>query len=325
MQHGLAATRRERLEAALSRLALAPPQTLLLEGGTEKERLAMAMFWAMTANCPEAVAKRASGQAAAPCRECSTCRQIEANENLDLLIFDGRIPNRQDEESPGPIRALRMENMRELKSLSATAPHGQGKRVAIFQGMSQTREEALNSLLKTLEDPAPHTMFVLLAPQRQQLLPTLVSRSFCLTLPWRGSLETDADLADWESALAGFLEAGSGLMERVGAKGAVDASLGARILMLCQRALVRALCANDRGSLARALEPVARSAGKMALVSRWLAEAQEMLAAQVAPARVLEAFWSRLFVLLHQKLPSIGQERKQAVREDEYGQFNERR
>lgn len=295
------ASRREQLEGALTRLALAPPQTLLLEGGTEEERLSMALFWAMTANCPEAAARRTEGRAAEPCRVCAICRQIQANENLDVLIFDGRIPNRQDEESPGPIRALRMENMRELKSLSATAPHGPGKRVAIFQGMSQTREEALNSLLKTLEDPAPHTMFVLLAPQRQQLLPTLVSRSFCLTLPWRGSQEADAELAEWEIALAGFLETGSGLMERIGGKGVLDASLAGRIIMLCQRALVRALGARNQGGLDRALAPVARSATKMALASRWLAEAQEMLAALVAPARVLEAFWSRLFVLIHQK------------------------
>lgn len=293
--------RAERFEEVLTRLALSPPQTLLLEGGTEEERLAMGLFWAMTANCPQALAKRAENQPAVPCRECAVCRQIGANEHLDLLIYDGRIPNRQDEESPGPIRSLRMENMRELKSLSGTASHGQGKRVAIFQGMSQTREEALNSLLKTLEEPAPHTMFVLLTPQRQQLLSTLVSRSFCLTLPWRGSLGADDDLAEWKTALTAFMETGSGLMERVGAKGAVDASLAGRILMLCQHALVQALGGRKQGGLARILEPVARSATKTALASRWLGEAQEMLAAQVAPARVLEAFWSRLYMLRRQK------------------------
>lgn len=286
--------------ASLERLALSPPQTLLLEGGTEAERLDLALHWAKTANCPSALASQAKDQPAVPCLDCVICRQLQANESLDLLIFDGRIGNRQDDEKPGPIRALRMENMRELKTLTTTAPHGNGKRVAIFQGMSQTREEALNSLLKTLEEPSPHTLFVLLTPQRQQLLPTLVSRSFCLTLPWKGSLESSEALKAWEESLAAFLAGDPAFLDRVGAKGAVDAPEASQIILACQRSLVSALAGRPGGSLAKALAPLCRDARKAALLSNWLTEAQEMLTATVTPARVLEAFATRMFMLLRQ-------------------------
>lgn len=286
------------LRASLEQLALAPPQSLLLEGGNEQARMEMALFWAKTANCPQALAQKAAGQLASPCGSCPVCMQIDANENLDLLIYDGRISNKQDEDKPGPVRALRMENMRELKSMTATAPHGAGKRVAIFAGMSQTREEALNSLLKTLEEPTDNTLFVLLAPQREQILPTLVSRSFCLTLPWNDSLAREEQIAEWEETLAYFLASGSGFLDKAAGKGALDAGTAASILLCCQRALARILTGRGRSKIDKALAPLAQNAKKAALANRWLGEAQAMLAANVTPSRTLEALAARLFTLL---------------------------
>lgn len=294
----LAAARLANVATSLERLAIAPPQTLLLEGGTESQRLELALSWAMSANCPAALQLKNAGKAATPCRECAVCRQIQSNENLDLLIYDGRIANKQDEEDPGPIRAMRMENMRDLKSLISTAPHGSGKRVVIFQGMSQIREEALNSLLKALEEPSEHTLFVLLASQRQQLLPTLISRSFCLTLPWPDALALDTSLNEWEQSLARFFSSGKGFMDKVGVKGAIDSVLAGRILLACQRALARILGKAATGQLDQALAPLAKDERKIAIASRWLGEAQEMLAANVSPGRVLEAFSARMYILM---------------------------
>lgn len=282
------------LEANLAQLALAAPQCLLLEGGTEQGRLNLATYWAMTANCPQALASQATGEAARPCGECQTCRQITANEHADLLIYDGRIANKTDEEKPGPIRALRMENMRELKSLAGTAPHGPGKRIAIFQGLTLAREEAMNSLLKTLEEPSAHTRFVLLTPQRAQLLPTLVSRSFCMTLPWTGS---DGQAGKWDGELADFLTGDAGFLDRVAGRTALDAQEAGEILLACQRSLVRCLGGKKTTALDKILAPLAAEPRKSALAGDWLTEAQEMLACAVNPGRVIEAFCSRLYIL----------------------------
>lgn len=293
----------ERIRDALKHLAMRSPQVLLMEGGSEAGRLQMALYWAQLTKCPQALAARGEGRIGGPCGECLVCRQIAANEFVDLHIYDGRISNKQDEENPGPIRALSMENMHLLKSVNATAPHGEGRRVAIFQGMSQTREEALNSLLKTLEEPAAHTLFVLLAPQRQQILPTLVSRSFCLTLPWSGCRDKNAALGAWERELGAFLSRGVGFLEKIGVKGAVDATLAAQLIMACQRALGRILSGSSwpDGSLDKALAPLGRNVEAALLFGQWAAEAQTMLTGTVAPARVLEGLFTRTFVLLRRK------------------------
>ncbi|MDE7372392.1 MAG: DNA polymerase III subunit delta' [Desulfovibrio sp.] len=290
-----------RLRGVLDRLALAPPQTLLLEGGSEAGRLGLGRYWAGASNCPQALAAAARGEPATPCVACPVCMQIEAGEHLDVLAYDGRIGNREDEENPGPVMAFNMRRARELKSRLRDAPHGPGRRVVLLMGLSPARDEAANALLKALEEPSDHTVFVLLAPQREQLLPTLVSRSFCLTLPWTETLAPDAGVAAWEASLADFLRTGRGFLEKAAARGGLDAAQAADLLLSCQKALIHVLAggtgAASETPLAAALAPLA-DAPRAALCGRWLDEAQEMLRFGVAPARVMEGLASRLFVLL---------------------------
>ena len=297
-----------RLRGVLAYLAPTPPQTLLLEGGSEAPRQELARYWACACNCPQALASAARGEAATPCLACPACAQIAAGEHLDVLAFDGRIGNREDEENPGPVMAFNMRRARELKSRLRDAPHGPGRRVVLLMGLSPARDEAANALLKALEEPSEHTVFVLLAPQREQLLPTLVSRSFCLTLPWSREGTPAPGLAEWEGTLAEFLRTGRGFLDKAAARGGLDAAQAADLLLSCQKALIRVLAGNAStappGPLADGLAPLLAVRGKAfpeeraALCGRWLDEAQEMLRYGVAPARVMEGFASRLFVLL---------------------------
>ncbi|MBO4301135.1 MAG: DNA polymerase III subunit delta', partial [Desulfovibrio sp.] len=105
----------------LDRLGAEPPQVLLLEGGSEEERLDAARYWACRVNCPQA--------APSPCLQCATCRQIAAGEYVDWSAYDGRISNRDDEKNPGLVRAFNMDNVRELKARLRDSPHGTGRRV----------------------------------------------------------------------------------------------------------------------------------------------------------------------------------------------------
>ena len=290
-----------RLRGVLDRLALAPPQTLLLEGGSEAARQDLARYWACACNCPRALAAAERGERATPCLACPVCTQVAAGEHLDVLALDGRIGNREDEENPGPVMAFNMRRARELKRRLRDAPHGPGRRVVLLMGLSPARDEAANALLKALEEPSEHTVFVLLAPQREQLLPTLVSRSFCLTLPWSQDTPPAPALAAWEAALADFLRSGRGFLEKAAARGGLDASQAADLLLSCRKALIQVLAGGEPEApgtpLAAALAPL-RDAPRAALCGRWLDEAQEMLRYGVAPARVMEGFASRLFVLL---------------------------
>ena len=223
------------LKTLLHALAQRPPQVLLLEGGSEEQRLEMAFYWAACCQCPQAL------RGGTPCLACPSCLQIAANEHLDLCVYDGRISNRDDEENPGPVRALSMENLRQLKQLLRDAPHGEGRRVIVLAGLTGQRAASANALLKALEEPSPHNVFVLLAPQREQLLPTLVSRSLCLTLPWPDPLARNAAPAEWEDAFGMFLQCGRGLFEKTTARNALDAQLAQLLVLSCQKALARVL------------------------------------------------------------------------------------
>ena len=153
-----------------------------------------------------------------------------------------------------------------------------------------------NALLKALEEPSPSSCFVLLAAQREQLLPTLVSRSLCLTLPWPDSLSRDPALQPWEEALALFITSGRGLFERTGARNALDARLAGQILLACQKSMSRVMSGNDDAlcPLDTALALLPRE--KRVQCCFWFNEAQEALGFNVTPARVLEALAARLHV-----------------------------
>ncbi|MDR1857148.1 MAG: DNA polymerase III subunit delta' [Desulfovibrio sp.] len=302
---GLEAVRR-----LLGRLGEAPPQVLLLEGGNEEERLYAALYWACRVNCQAAGPR--------PCLACQTCRQIKDGTSLDLLRYDGRLKNKDDnaEEEPGQARPFSIENARALKSLLLEAPRGPGYRVVVLEGIVQQREDAANALLKALEDPSPFTLFILLAPQREQLLPTLASRSFCVTLPWPDSRSAPAvparqakRMAAWDDTLAGFLETGKGLTAAMSAKNAVDVETAQRLILRCQKACVHAL-SEGAGLAAEAAKQGLE--GRFSLLDtkdkllacRWFVQAQEAIRYNVSPARVLRTLLTQVFLLMKGRAPS---------------------
>lgn len=280
---------RERLDS----LGAAPPQVLLLEGGSEAARTDAALYWACRCSCPSA------RQTGTPCFSCPTCRQITAFEYLDLIALDGRISNKEDKENPGRIRALSMDNVRELKSVISDPPHNQGLRVVILAGIETTRTEAANALLKALEEPSPSTLFVLLTPQREQMLPTLVSRSFCFTLPWPDPEQADEETAALQDSIAVFLETGRGLFAVTGQRGFTP-SQGRAMLTAVQKSLLRVMARSPRtghlGDILGGMPPASQ-----ALACRFLYEAENLIQAQVSPARAIEAFMANLFVLLNEQ------------------------
>ena len=155
--------RQERVRAALNKLASDPPQVLILEGGSVAERFSVALWHAARLNCPE-------GQP--PCLHCPACLQIGANLFHDLYVLDGR------------EGSIKIETVRELRTILGEAPRGDGKRVVILAEAQSLGVEAANALLKSLEEPRPGVCFLLLAPQRERLLPTLVSRGWVVTRAW---------------------------------------------------------------------------------------------------------------------------------------------
>jgi DNA polymerase-3 subunit delta' len=267
-----------RIAGFLERLALAPPSSLLLEGGNADERLALGLFWAARLMCREE---------APPCGKCRICLQIEGDACRDLFLLNG---------AEGSIN---VDTVREVRAVLGDPPAGRGPRVVILAEAQALGDGAANALLKSLEEPSPGNVFVLLAPSREILLPTLVSRSFVLTLGWpKGELE-DPSLRDSLRALCEFIQSGKGTwLEWTGRKGNVDARMADSILREVQRSLVQAGYGNPLTDLARLLAArldvvAVRQVGVV------IENALESLDVGANPAVVLEWVAIRMWNLLH--------------------------
>ncbi len=275
-QHTLSA--QPRIAGFLERLAQAPPNALLLEGGTVSERLALGLFWAARLMCREE---------GPPCGTCRICRQIADDACRDLFLLNG---------AEGSIG---IDTVREVRAVLGDPPAGRGPRVVILAEAQALGDGAANALLKSLEEPSPGNVFVLLAPSREVLLPTLVSRSFVLTLGWPQGGQEDPELKERLGLLCEFIQSGKGAwLEWTGRKGSVDARIAGDMLREVQRCLVQAGYGNPLTDLARVLAArldviAVRQVGVI------VENALESLDAGANPAVVLEWTAIRMWNLLH--------------------------
>ena len=182
----------------------------------------------------------------------------------------------------GEGSSVAVDAVREVMPVWGQPPRGEGVRVTVFPEAQDLNPFVANTLLKTLEEPRPGNVFVLLAPQRERLLPTLVSRSFVLTLAWPDRLAPDAEEAEWIEALLCFWRTGQGWFERTLHKGRVDKALAHKVLLGCQRTLALALAAPPDQNLPCRLAALLGPAGLRRL-GQALDLAQDALTTQPAP------------------------------------------
>lgn len=100
------------------------------------------------------------------CDECPACLQVEADTHPDFIVV-----KRPEDALEFPI-----EVMRDLCGRFALKPaRGQGK-VAVIDDADDLNEESANCFLKTLEEPPPRSVIVLIGSSPDRQLPTIVSR-----------------------------------------------------------------------------------------------------------------------------------------------------
>ncbi|MCD7748477.1 MAG: DNA polymerase III subunit gamma/tau [Oscillospiraceae bacterium] len=98
-----------------------------------------------------------------PCNQCAACRGIEEGSILDVVELDAASNNRVDD-----VRALQDE--------AIFSPASVKKRVYIIDEVHMLSTAAFNALLKILEEPPEHLMFILCTTELHKVLPTIVSR-----------------------------------------------------------------------------------------------------------------------------------------------------
>lgn len=105
-----------------------------------------------------------------PCLKCANCQNLAQQSNVDIIEIDAASNNRVDE-----IRQLR-EN---VKFAPATSKY----KVYIIDEVHMLTDSAFNALLKTLEEPPSHIVFILGTTEVQKLPATIISR--CLEFDFR--------------------------------------------------------------------------------------------------------------------------------------------
>lgn len=94
----------------------------------------------------------------------------------DPLLFSSH-PDFLTFAPDGPLRQISIQQMRLLKDRAQLKPLSGPWRVFLIDRIDRANEQAANSLLKTLEEPPDHAVFVLTAVNPYDLLPTIRSRS----------------------------------------------------------------------------------------------------------------------------------------------------
>lgn len=157
---------------------------LLLKGADGVGKRHLAMWLAAAVLCDRKTTERLE-----PCGECASCKLIEAGSHPDLWWV--RPEEDKQQISIDQVRAA-------CERLSKTS-YREGYKVAIVEPAHQMTTAAANSLLKTLEEPAPASLLILVTSQPSALLPTVRSR--CLKLAVSGP--TPAEARAWVEAELG--------------------------------------------------------------------------------------------------------------------------
>ncbi len=98
-----------------------------------------------------------------PCNKCNSCLEIMESRSMDLIEIDAASHRGIDE-------------IRELKDGIKFAPIKSKYKVFIIDESHQLTKEAANALLKTLEEPPSHAIFILATTEAHKMIPTIISR-----------------------------------------------------------------------------------------------------------------------------------------------------
>ena len=182
-----------RLKAALTGGRVAHALLLCGPDGSGKRTLAQILARALLCTSDEK-----------PCNHCSSCKKALSGNHADLHVL---IP-REEGAKGGPERTLApgtprlkrkslgVEEARAIARLIDVKPYEGGRAIVVIDSAQELTIAAQNTMLKTLEEPPEHVVFLLLAESLSALLPTVLSRCAVVKLNRLSAADTRRVLLD---------------------------------------------------------------------------------------------------------------------------------
>lgn len=132
------------------------PHALLFTGPRGTGKTSSARILAKALRCP-------NSQNFVPCGECTSCTEIATSSSMDVIEIDGASNNGVD-------------SIRELRDTVAFMPAVGTYKVYIIDEVHMLTTNAFNALLKTLEEPPPHVIFIMATTEAHKIPQTILSR-----------------------------------------------------------------------------------------------------------------------------------------------------
>lgn len=120
-----------------------------------------------------------------PCGECNACRQFDKNIYADFYLVEREI----NEKTGKKKDVIAVSQIRELLEKVSRRAFLNSYKIVLIPEAEALNKEAGNCLLKTLEEPAPRTIIILIGLNKNLLLPTILSR--CQILKFLPVKETE--------------------------------------------------------------------------------------------------------------------------------------
>lgn len=152
------------------------PHAFLFAGPRGAGKTSTARILAKFVNCESTSQKLRGPGLVEPCNECAQCVAITKGSSLDVVEIDAA-SNRG------------VDDIRSLRETVKLSPIGAKKKVYIIDEAHMLTTEAANALLKTLEEPPEHAVFILATTAPEKLIDTIRSR--CTVINFYKGKETE--------------------------------------------------------------------------------------------------------------------------------------
>jgi DNA polymerase III subunit delta' len=249
------------------------PHSLLLIGQKGLGKFDLARQFAASLLCEQ---QQIDGQA---CGKCLACNWFAQGNHPDFRLLQPSALSEEVDSEEGKKKAsqqITIDQVRGLDEFLNIGTHRGGLRIVVVYPAEAMNRNTANSLLKTLEEPAPDTLFLLVSSEPMRLLPTIRSRCQVVPVPLPNRQQAEKVLAD-----EGVSDAGRWLALAGGSPGfALELSASGHLAWL--ETLIKRLSAGknvDPLAVAGEIEKVVKdSKGKLLLknvveaLQKWLVD-----------------------------------------------------